>query len=200
MKKYTRVMIAVILILGIVLLARNDPAWAQPASQNDLSVRSRGQAGMDLDKPEPGSVKPPPKKFSTCESGTYSVGGVVILTITDLKPGYCVEADLWNPRFQIKRLPDGVGAPLAHMLFLRIYYAGRLVHEIPAGDGIVEACYAIPPGKQGQFYFYDFFWERFNKQPDAPPEWDLIDTQVDADGKVACTSTQVTGVYGLMGN
>lgn len=199
MGKYTRVIIAVIFILGIALLARIDAAWAQPREKDDLSVRSRGQSAMDLDKPEPGSVKPPPKKFSSCKNGTYSVGGVVILTITDLKSGYCVEAELWNPRFQIKRLPDDAGVPLAHLLFVRIYYAGRLVHEIPEGDGIVEACYAVPPGKQGQFYFYDFYWERFNKESKAPPEWDLIDTRVDADGKVACTSTQVTGVYGLMG-
>ena len=199
MAKYTRVMMIIFLVLGTVLLARNSSAWAQPGTKDDSTVQFQGQSAANLSKPDPGSVKPPPKKLTACENGSYSVGGVVILTITDLKPSYCVEAELWNPNFQIKRLPDGVGAPLAHLLFLRIYYAGHMVYEIPAGDGVVEACYALPPEKQGQFYFYDFYWERFKKHDKAPSEWDLIDTRVDTDKKIACAFTQTSGVYGLIG-
>lgn len=146
-----------------------------------------------------GSVKPPPSKFSACENGFYSVGGVATIEIKDLKPGYCIEAVLWNPRFQIHRLPDGVGSPLAHMLFLRVYLNGRLVYEVPAGDGTVETCYALPPDKQAQFYFYDFYGKRFNKTTEVPRTWEVLDTRVDTDKKTACAFTQVSGVYGLIG-
>ncbi len=199
MGKYTRVIIVIILVMGIVLLARNNSASAQLGAALDSSVQSGGQSAMELAKPDPGSVKPPPKKLTVCQNGSYSVGGMVILTITDLKPSYCVEAELWNPNFQIKRLPDGVGAPLSHLLFLRIYFAGHMVYEIPAGDGVVEACYALPPDKQGQFYFYDFYWERFKKHNEAPSGWEPLNTRVDTDKKVACAFTQISGVYGLIG-
>ena len=199
MGKYFRLLIATVLLAAVALLARNNIAWAEPVAVEQPSIAAQEQSAVNLSKPEPGTVKPPPKKVTACQNGSFSVGGVVILTITDLKPSYCVEAELWNPNFQIKRLPEGAGTPLAHLLFLRIYYAGHLVYEIPAGDGIVEACYALPPEKQGQFYFYDFYWERFKKHTEAPSEWDLLDSRVDTDKKVACAFTQVSGVYGLIG-
>lgn len=146
-----------------------------------------------------GTVKPPPSRFSACENGFYSVGGVATIEIKDLKPGYCIEAVLWNPRFQIHRLPDGAGSPLAHMLFLRVYLNGRLVYDVPPGDGTVETCYALPPDKQAQFYFYDFYGKRFDKRTETPRTWDSLDTRVDTDKKTACAFTQVSGVYGLIG-
>lgn len=146
-----------------------------------------------------GSVKPPPSTLVACENGFYSVGGVATIEIKDLKPGYCIEAVLWNPRFQIHRLPDGVGAPLAHMLFLRVYLNGRLVYDVPSGDGTVETCYSLPPDKQAQFYFYDFYGKRFNKRTELPRTWDTLETTIDDQNKTACAFTQVSGVYGLIG-
>ena len=200
MKKYFRLILVIALVLGVLIAARGQTAWA---GQNDnvantVDLKQVGQAVLPA-KPGPGSVKPPPSKFYACEDGTYSVGGVVILEIKDLKPGYCIEAVLWNSRFQIHRLPDGIGSPLAHMLFLRVYLNGRLVYDVPAGDGTIEACYAIPPGKQGQFYFYDFYGKRFDKSTELPRSWEPLDTRVDTESKTACAFTQVSGVYGLIG-
>lgn len=198
--KYLRVMIAVIAVVGIALLANGQTAWAdQDNSLDPLVAREAVEPAVLQDKPGPGSVKPPPRKFYTCENGSYSVGGVVAMEIKDLKPGYCIEAVLWNPRFQIRRLPDDAGSALAHMLFLRIYYQGRLTYEIPVGDGTVDACYAIPPEKQGQFYFYDFYGMRFQKISKPPTTWEQLETRVDTENKTACAFTQVSGVYGLIG-
>lgn len=198
--KYLRVLIAVAVVLGVALLANGGVAWAgQDESAGAAVILEQGQPAVLLSKPGPGSVKPPPSKFHACEDGTYSVGGVVVLEIKDLKPGYCIEAFLWNPRFQIHRLPDGVGSPLAHMLFLRVYLNGRLVYDVLPGDGTVEACYALPPDKQAQFYFYDFYGKRFNKSTEMPRTWDVLDTRADTNKKTACAFTQVSGVYGLIG-
>lgn len=197
---YLRMFIAVAMVLGIALLANGQAAWAvQDNASEPLLVKEQGESAPAPAKPGPGSVKPPPAEFHACENGFYSVGGVVTLEIKDLKPGYCVEAVLWNPRFQIKRIPDGVGQVLAHMLFLRIYYAGRLTYEVPAEDGSIETCYAIPPEKQAQFYFYDFYGKRFHKRSEPPKSWDQIATRVDDGQKTACAFTQVSGVYALIG-
>jgi hypothetical protein len=198
--KYLRLIVAAAVILGILLLAKGQTVWAV---QNDQAsqpvVLGKGEASVSLTGPGPGSVKPPPGRLHICENGLHSVGGMVTLDIKDLKPGYCVEAVLWNPRFQIKRLPEDAGKPLAHSLFLRIYYAIRLTYEIPAGDGTVEACYAVPPDKQAQLYFYNFYGMRFKKLTKPPASWDLLETRVDTEKKTACAVTQVSGVYALVG-
>ncbi|NTW09036.1 MAG: hypothetical protein HGA28_05655 [Anaerolineaceae bacterium] len=198
--KLVRAVLAVVVVLGIALMAKGQVAWADQDNATD-SVVTFGQSELAIlpAKPGPGSVKPPPQVFYACENGIYSVGGVATIEIKDLKPGYCIEAVLWNPRFQIHRLPDGAGSPLAHMLFLRVYLNGRLVYDVPPGDGTVETCYALPPDKEAQFYFYDFYGKRFNKRTELPRTWDTLDTRVDTDKKTACAFTQVSGVYGLIG-
>lgn len=197
--KYFRTVIAVVVVLGIALLAKGQVAWAGQSDNISPAVGRENEASVSLAVPGPGSVKPPPEKFYVCENGLYSVGGVVTIEIKDLKPSYCVEAVLWNPMFQIKRIPQDAGTVLAHFLFLRIYYAGRLAYEIPAGDGSVEACYALPPEKLGQFFFYDFYGKRFGKRTEPPTSWDALETTVDTEKKTACAFTQVSGVYSLVG-
>jgi len=198
--KFVRGIIAVIVVIGIALLAKGQVAWADQENGLDPVIAAGNVEPAVLQaKPGPGSVKPPPSKAYICENGTHSVGGVVILEITDLKPGYCVEAVLWNPRFQFKRYPDGAGSALAHLLFLRIYYHGKLTYEVPMEDGTIEACYAIPPDKQGQFYFYDFYGMRFHKRTEPPKSWEPLETRVDDSNKTACAFTQTSGVYGLIG-
>lgn len=200
MKQYFRLMIAAALVLGIALLATGQVAWAgQDAPSAPLAGSTGGEFSVLPAGPKPGSVKPPPAQFYACADGLYSVGGVVTMEIKDLKPGYCVEAVLWNPRFQIRRLPDGAGAPLAHMLFVRVYLNGRLTYEVPPADGSVETCYALPPDKTGQFYFYNFYGMRFKKLTELPRTWDTLETRTDTEKKTACAFTQVSGVYGLIG-
>lgn len=195
-----RIFLTVTVILTIFILAGGETVWAVQGGAQALSA-PLNQTGFAPapGKPGPGSVKPPPPFLSICKDGLYSIGGVVTLEIKDLKSGYCVEAVLWNPRFQIRRLPEDAGKPLAHLLFLRVYYAGRLTYEIPPADGSVEACYALPPEKQGQFYFFDFYGMRFKKRTRPPLTWDSLETRIDTEKKTACAFTQVSGVYALVG-
>lgn len=199
--KYLRFLIASALVLGIVLLAKEGVAWA--GSKNDVNLATNTEQSeplVFLAGQEPGSVKPPPKEIYICEDGMYSIGGVVVLNIKNLNPSSCIEAVLWNPRFQIKRIPEDAGRALAHMLFLRIYYEGKLIHELPAEDGSIESCYALPPETQGQFYFYNFYGMRFKKLTQPPTSWESWETRVDTDKKTVCAFTQFSGVYGLIGN
>jgi hypothetical protein len=198
-KKYLRLFIVFAVVLGIALLAKGQVAWAEQDNAGSAVGLEQGELAVLPAKPGPGTVKPPPGQRGICYNGLVSIGGVVTLEIKDLKPGYCVEAVLWNPRFHFKRFPDGAGSPLAHLLFLRIYYHGRLTYELPMEDGTVDACYAIPPEKQGQFYFYDFYGKRFGMRTEQPESWELLETRVDADNKIACAFTQISGAYSLVG-
>jgi hypothetical protein len=198
-KRYLRVIVILIVLVGIALLARGQVAWAgQDNTVESAVVREQNELNL-LAGPGPGSVQPPPTKFSACKNGFYSIGGVVTLEIKDLKPKYCIEALLWNRKFQIKRIPDDAGKALADFLLLKVYYSGRLVYELPATDGTILACYAIPPKKQAQFFFYDFYGKHFDKRTEPPRTWDILPTAVDTEKKIACAFTQVSGVYGLIG-
>jgi len=198
--KNTRFVIIVAIVLGITLLAGGNAVWAGPKNSGDLTIAmEQGESSLDLAQPEPGSVKPPPEKGSFCVKGFYSVGGVVTLEIQELAPGYCIEAELWNPIFKAKLIPEEAGKVLAQTLFIKVYYHGSLTYEVLPGDGIVEACYAIPPEKQVQFYFYDYYGMRFEKRTAPPETWDLIETRTDENNVIACAFTRTSGAYDLVG-
>lgn len=145
----------------------------------------------------PGSVKPPPAELTACEQGDFSVGGVSILKVHQLVPGYCLTANLWNHAFALGRVPDGSGKVLADITFLRVFYQGRLVYEVPSQDGNIEICYAVPPDiDNAKIYFYDFYGPRFGKRT-GQPSWEPLQTTVT--GGAACAAAQTSGAYALIG-
>ena len=197
--KRLRLLIVAIVIFGIALLAKGQVAWAGPNSDTvSVAVESQGDASASLGV-EPGSVKPPSPKFSTCKNGVYSVGGVVVMTIKDLRPSYCVEAELGNQYYPVHAIQEDAGDPVAHFLIVRIYRSSKLQDELSFADGSIEGCYAVPPEKQVQFYFYDYYWRQFGVRTEAPLVWDLVNTRIDDAYKVTCAFTQFSGVYGLLG-
>ena len=147
-------------------------------------------------RPDPGSVRPPPGDLTFCESGSRSVGGVSTLEVNDLAPGYCIVAFLRNHAFALGRIPDGAGSVLAQITFVRVFYHGRLVYDLPVEDGTMEICYAVPPGKTAQIYFFDFYGPRFG-QRQGQPSWEPLETTVS--GGMACAAAQTTGAYALIG-
>lgn len=194
--------LTVVVVLGIVLLAKGRIAWAgqeRNAAPTGGELQSENSVSYAA---EPGSVKPPPPVQTFCKkNGHYSVGGEVIMEIKDLKPGYCVETELSSSFYPV---PTDLGGPLADFLFLRIYYDGNLIDTLPSGDGTITACYAIPPEKQAQIYYYDFYWnydfdlKMFTEQTGSLPTW-VPAPVASAENKTACASTQFSGVYGLIG-
>jgi hypothetical protein len=145
---------------------------------------------------DPGTVKPPPGEIIICENGVTSVGGVSTLEVENLAPGYCIVAFLRNHAFAVGRVPDGAGKIVAHITFLRIFYYGKLVHELPTEDGQMQLCYAAPPDRTVQLYYFDFYGPKLG-QSTGKPSWEPLDTNVD--GGSACASVQFTGAYALMG-
>lgn len=167
------------------------------AGENDR-IWDAGLYQLDsfIGKPEPGTVKPPPRVVKTCKDGNYSVGGVSGLKVSGLKPGYCLKAFLWNHRFAFGRIPKDAGKLLADITFLQIFHYGRLIQELPVQDGKIMICYAVPPNKQAQIYFYDFNRAHFGKKT-GQPSWEPLPTTVE--NGVACAPAQSTGAYALIG-
>ena len=197
MNKTIRILIAIAFVGTIAILARNNVAWAGSAAESRQAVSSQQGAPADFAKKDPGgSVKPPPGETTICEDDIKSVGGVATLDVKNLAPGYCLVAFLRNHAFAVGHIPDGAGKVLAHITFLRVFYHGKLVYELPTEDGQVQICYAIPPGKTAQIYFFDFYGPRFGERT-GQPSWEPLDTTVD--GGMACAAAQMTGAYALIG-
>lgn len=147
---------------------------------------------------DPGTVQPPPAEITVCTQGNYPVGGISTLNVIQLDPGYCLAANLWNHGFALGRIPEGAGRVLADITFLRVFSQGTFVYELPAEDGEVEICYAVPPNiTSSQIYFFDFYGPRFGERT-GQPVWEPLETTI-TDG-VACTTAQTSGAYALIGN
>jgi hypothetical protein len=148
-------------------------------------------------RPEPGTVRPPPAEVTVCENGIASVGGVSILDVDNLAPGYCLAAFLRSNAFAVGRIPDGAGTVLAPITFLRVFYNSTFVYEVPAADGSVQVCYALTGmPTQVAIYFYDFYGPRF-EGGNGQPAWEPLPTTVE--GNVACAAAQTSGAYALIG-
>lgn len=171
--------------LAKVVAGENSLAW-------DAGLFSQASPA----RPEPGTVKPPPGDITICEAGIHSVGGVSTLEVNNLAPGYCLVAFLRDHAFALGRIPDGAGTVLADITFLRVFYQGSLVHELPEEDGQVKICFAVPAGKTAQIYFFDFYGPRFGGRS-GQPSWEPLATTVE--GGVACAAAQTTGAYALIG-
>jgi len=193
--KYLRVIITLALVLGIAALAKEKVAWADPDAEVDTSAFTQNDASVLLDKPEPGTVKPPRPKIKFCEVGLHSVGGVATINVLNLKDGYCLEAFLHNKAFALGRIPDGAGKVLANVTFLQVYYQGDFTYEVPAEDGSIEICFANPY-EDANIYFFDFYGPRFGERT-GQPSWELLQTTT-VDG-LACAPAQTSGAYALIG-
>jgi hypothetical protein len=158
----------------------------------DVGMYSLGS----LSDAEPGTVKPPPGEITFCEDGVHSVGGVSILEVTNLAPGYCIVAFLRDRAFAVGRIPNGAGEILAEITFVRIFYYGELVYQLPEKDGQGEICYSVVSGKTSQIYFFNFYGPRFGERS-GQPAWEPLETTL-RDGML-CAQMQTTGAYALIG-
>jgi hypothetical protein len=202
MKNMIRFLIVIALVAGSVLLARNGIAWASASDENAslaaqegvgavVQPKKRGHHGHD----DHGTVKPPHGRRRECQSGHYAVGGIATFNVEDLKDGYCIEWETKGNGFALGHLPKGAGRFLTDFVFQRIYLNGQLQYKLPSGDGSIQTCFAVPPGKQVSIYFYDFFGARFEKRR-GYVSWEPVETTIQ-DG-LACANTDTSGVYALV--
>ncbi len=76
-----------------------------------------------------GTVKPPPAEINVCLPGTYSLGGISTVQISQLAAGHCLHAYLWDHAFAIGRIPAGAGRILSEVTFMEYFYQGAFVYQ-----------------------------------------------------------------------
>lgn len=200
MKK--RSLLAVILILGVVFLTRNNVAWADAVdADSPVAILAEGQPSLPQAGIPKGSIVPPPTTSGRICSpndvpGVYPIGGVAVLYVDELDPGYCVQANIIIVQQQKKtgKLPEGGQAFLSKIALFRVYKQG-LVDKVPLDDANMSLCFALPPDKEGEIYFYDYYGADFFGRKENPG-W-VVNGTVDNEG-IVCTSAMATGAYVLI--
>ena len=156
MGKQFRIFIAIIVVLGLAIVARNKAAWAASVgAQADQSVQAQDEQSVTLDKDDDckkdknknknkcdGTVKAPDDDIDVCKRGNYSVGGTATLDVKKLRDRDCLRAHTQLPDPVVNQIPNSAGTILSDVLLL----------ELPASGGKVKICFAVPPGRQVKIY------------------------------------------------
>lgn len=206
MIKYFRLFIAILMILGLVVLAKSNIAWAAKSSgQSDQSApQSIGQSDQsdkdDCDKnpnrekckdkkkkcnPKKencGSVKPPPKNLIIPVTGEYSIGGFCTLRVEFYGEDHRLNGSIITPL--PRPLPEDVHKVELGCL-LTYYKSDERIDEMLPEAGKTTICFASSPQKDMQIYFYDYY--------SIDPQWSPLETTV-TDG-IACAGANKSGVY-----
>lgn len=193
MGKTVRVLILISVLLGTIGLAQHQAAWAgssprdeQPGPLDALSPAALQEEDSELDRG--GTVKPPYHKERICKRGTYSLRGVSVVRVRRLAHDYCLTAALRKRNKDKGTIPAGAGRLLADVTDIQFFHRRHRIGVLPESKGIVEICYALPPGKHGQIYFRGY----------GEKDWQpLITTFVK---RAACAPAQVSGSYALIGS
>jgi hypothetical protein len=187
MNKATRIIIAALLLLGILFLARNSVVWAGVSSAATNNAADQSQVAAQNANPNPGTVKPPPVVVPPItKTGTYAVGGVCTIIVEQLADTTSLHAQLL-PFDVLKARPDGTSRYLAGVCDLTYHISGKLVSNITSTDGTVQVCFAALPNITSKIYVYDV----------KSSTWTALDTTLSSDNLLECAVASQTGRYVL---
>jgi hypothetical protein len=205
--KYFRIILLIVLVLGILGLAKNQLAWAatspQETGQSALSqveksiLPSRDDCDKDKNSDkckakdkdkckkhgeDCGTVKPPPHHVVISATGDYSVGGFCTLTVVFNDPTIALDASIEDPL--PRDLPDKVHkvSQGCHLIY---YESGKRIAELPPASGTATICFAATPQKPMTIYFNDIY--------SAYPTWVALETTIQ--NGIACAAAPSSGVY-----
>jgi hypothetical protein len=161
MGKFIRIFMALIVVLGLTLLAKNNAAWAANpgADPNQSSLAQAEQStsskkddddckDKDKDKKkkhddkdkdkcddDDGTVKPPKDHHKICKKEKKSVGGVVVVDVKEMPDKHCVEASTKSPDPSEDKLPPDSGKVVSDVLTL----------TMSSSETKVSICFAASP-------------------------------------------------------
>jgi len=185
MGKSLRIFMALVFVVGLLLLAQGQMAWAGglPAWDSAAVVRNPRTSSLAVPNPNPGTVKPPPVVVPPISvPGTYSLGGVCTVIVERLDPTVGVHPVLL-PFSSVGPQPEDVARFLAGVCQVNYVKAGAGLADLTSADGSVKICFADIPTATNKIYVY------------VDKTWTALDTTVE-DG-LACASASKSGRYVL---
>ena len=168
MKKYFQIFVVIALVLTVVGIASNNPAWA---SSLTAPFRSAQLTKVDV-----------------TASGSYLVGGICRIDIAYKGTGLKDTLDAEVPVTESKKVPFGgqgeLYYPGCHIVHFK---ADKIVNEASADDGTWKVCFAQRPDIQMVIYYY------LDTPVSGSRVWAALPTVVE--NGFACATAPYTGVY-----
>jgi len=188
MNKGIRIIFASLLLLGILILARDHIAWAGHASVVN-NVAGQGQVRSvvkDIYAQDPGSVQPPPADLVIPVTGTYSVGGVCTLQV-EVTDKVVLNAVLLA--FDVlDNKPENTTRYLAGVCEITFTVSGQTVTALAPENGNVKICFAALPNIKSAIYVHDY------------KTWTALDTTLEENNSLECATASKAGRYVLAEN
>lgn len=179
-----RVAIAVVVLLGVVMLARNQVAWAGNQPVQGQAVARQEQVAPAVADAKPGSVKPPPVVVPPItKPGNYSVGGVCTVIVDQIVSTVTLHVNLL-PFDSVHNRPVETKRYLAGVCQVKFVMSGKGVTDVTPQDATVKICFAAIPNTTDNLYVYD------------DHSWFPLDTTVQ--NGLACAPATKTGKYVLV--
>jgi len=181
MKKYTQLLIVLLLVLAVIGVATNNSAWAGavPRSQNAVVDAQSGIANLLQSGP-----------ITVTATGSYNVEGVCSFDMEVKGTGVEVKGDARIPLKESEKIPfngqedEKLAFPGCHFVHSK---DGKVVKELDSKDGNGKVCFGTNLTLKTQIYFY--YDKEFGDSVWAP-----LPTSINANG-VACASAPYSGVY-----
>jgi hypothetical protein len=175
MKKLFQLLVVFALILTIIGVAKNSPAWA-----SSLTGVESGGANSPL-----------PTRIIITGNGNYNVGGVCTLDIEFKSTSPLqVKADAEIPLVDSLKVPfSGEGElfrPGCHVVHVK---EDKVIQELTSADGTAKICFGANPEMKMKIYYY------LDKPFTANQVFIDLGGTLEDNGRLICASAPYTGVY-----
>ena len=172
MKKYTQLLVVLVLVLTVVGVARNSPAWASSLLASEQpSGALQSLAGIAIN-----------------ETGSYYIGGLCVFNVVYTHSGASATVAVDVPAEISRKVPfsyeDDLYLAGCHVVH---YTMDRVTREMSAAYGSWEVCFGDRPDEQLTIYYY------LDNPDTGSAVWLPLITTV-KDGFV-CAPANYTGVY-----
>lgn len=185
MKKYIQILVALVIVVSVVWMAKGGIAWASglPAAQPPAVFSPQISSRND------NNLAPPPFITEITESGTYNIGGICILEVEYKATNVKNAADAEVPIEESGKVPFSYEGrllfPGCHVVHFK---DNEIVREASAEDGDWKVCFGDNPDMDNiRIYYY------LDEPESGSRVWIPLETF--EEDTLICANARFTGVY-----
>ena len=185
MKKYVQIIVALVIVVSVVWMAKGGIAWASglPAAQAPVSLPVSAQNDA--------SMAPPPFVTDITETGIYNIGGICLLDVEykNTEAKLKDQADAEVPIEESGKVPfSGEGQLLFPGCHVVHYMDGEIIREMSSRDGDWKVCFGDNPDiRDVKIYYY------LDEPENGTKVWIPLETY--KEDTLVCATAHFTGVY-----
>ncbi len=185
MKKYIQIIVALVIVVAVIWMAKGGIAWASglPAMQPPVELSKPISVQNDS------NLAPPRFVTDISESGIYNIGGVCLLNVEYKGTNLKNKADAEIPIEESGKVPFSYEGKLLFPGCHVVHYKdGEIAREAATEDGNWKVCFGDNPDMRDvRIYYY------LDNPETGDKVWIPLETY--KEDTLACATARFTGVY-----